>query len=126
MSQLKYRLRNLERVINPPCERVYVLSVGLWGGVYYLLVPEGKVREEEKHRFHGPFNAFLAAAQWALDDLKARHPGAYSRLEKEGLDSVIDGMLKQRQLMVHLELETSPTSPAVPLERETEDHVAQP
>jgi len=111
VSQLKYRLRNLERVINPPCERVYVLSVGLWGGVYYLLVAESKLRAGEKHRFNGPFNAFLAAAHWALDDLKARYPEAYSRLEKEGLDLVVEGMLKQKQLMVHLELETSPTSP---------------
>ncbi len=126
MSQLKYRLRNLEKALLPPEERAFCLTVKISGRVYYLLVPESKIKTEEKHQFHGPYPSFLAAAQWALDDLKSRHPGACSRLEKEGLNSVIDGMLKQRQLMVHLELETSPTSPLAVFEGETEDHVPQP
>lgn len=120
---LKLRLRNLEKALLPKEERAFCLSVGMWGGVYYLLVPESKLREGEKNQFHGPFPSNLAACQWLLNDLKQRHPEAYSTFEKIGLDSVIEGILKQKQLMV--QLETSPWNPAPLLEVERDDHVNQ-
>lgn len=107
---LKYRLANLEKVLTPKSESIYVLTVGMWERMYYMFVPESSLREGESRRFHGPFNGYLEACRWCLTDLRARDSGAYLRLEKEGLQQIIDRAVQQKQLMV--QLETSPLETA--------------
>jgi hypothetical protein len=110
---LKYRLRNLEKVLTPKDEPIYVLTVGMWERMLYMFVPESKLRPGEKRQWRGPFNSYLAACQWSLNDLKSRYPQVFERLEREGLQQIIDRAVQQKQLMIHLteELATSPTSP---------------
>ena len=110
MSQTQYRLRKLEAVLTPKNEPICVLTVGMWERIYYMFVPKSSLREGESRRFHGPFNGYLEACRWALNDLRARDSGAYLRLEKEGLQQIIDRAVQQKQLMVHLE--TSPLETA--------------
>ena len=53
MSQIQYRLRKLEAVLTPKDEPVYVLTVGMWERMYYMFVPESKLRTGEKNEWHG-------------------------------------------------------------------------